>query len=247
MTSISPNKSYLFKLPPEIRNDIFRLAFVQDEPIPIIIWRYVNPFQKVRGITPQPVIAATCKQVRTEVLSIYYGENTFELKEYMQVFYDHKGFTGDLCMFKKWAFAARDFGRFLTSIGIAYGYPDFRILKCTEEVSKREHGSHEFQPDEFRLSAITYTDDDGVKGVLDFKLSMSGTRFTGMDRRGLSVCVCIIELASRGNVHPDETLQLRGDVKDVGPLNGTLRAVSTILKARSVEICCSCHLLMLRT
>ena len=57
-------------LPPEIRNEIYSLALVEDRPLRV---RTVHPYLL------EPGLLATNKQVRSEALGIWYGENLFEI------------------------------------------------------------------------------------------------------------------------------------------------------------------------
>lgn len=59
--------SPLLNLPAELRNHIFKLAVVKDHPIEIYSWVAHR----------KAALLATCKQIRSEALAIYYGENTF--------------------------------------------------------------------------------------------------------------------------------------------------------------------------
>lgn len=57
-------------LPAEIRNEIYSLALIEDEPV------------KVRTVEPyllEPGLLAANKQVRSEALGLWYGENDFEI------------------------------------------------------------------------------------------------------------------------------------------------------------------------
>lgn len=58
-----PQTSYFQRLPPEVRNAIFGLALVNDEPLDV-----EQPF---------PGITGTCKQLRSESLPVYLGNNNF--------------------------------------------------------------------------------------------------------------------------------------------------------------------------
>ncbi|KUI72140.1 hypothetical protein VM1G_07431 [Cytospora mali] len=63
---VSCKKPFHFlNLPPEIRNDIYRLALVQPTTTDLA--------------SPQPALTRVNKQVRAEALSIYYAENKFSL------------------------------------------------------------------------------------------------------------------------------------------------------------------------
>ncbi|CAK4030385.1 Hypothetical predicted protein [Lecanosticta acicola] len=62
-----PKTSFL-NLPAELRNEVYRLSLIGDTPIPI---RFKAP------CVPQPSLSMANKQIRTECLSIFYGENVF--------------------------------------------------------------------------------------------------------------------------------------------------------------------------
>lgn len=57
----------LLKLPPELRNRIYRYAIVQDEPIDV-----AETTKK-----KEPALLATCKEIREQALKMFYHENTF--------------------------------------------------------------------------------------------------------------------------------------------------------------------------
>ena len=57
------HECFLQRLPAEIRNEIFHLALAKDKPVEM-----TNPW---------PGLTGTCKQLREEALSIYFGSNTF--------------------------------------------------------------------------------------------------------------------------------------------------------------------------
>lgn len=250
MASVSPGKNYLLKLPSELRNDIFRLAFVQDTPIQIIRWHDPNPDERVRSITPQPLMAATCKQFRAEILSIYYAENSFYLDQ--DLYSSKNQHTSDSELLNRWVLAAKQFGRFLTSIEFAHYCGDFTVLKCTDHVEEREGGTTKFRPYQVNLAATRASSSDGHASRLEFKIAASGRFFEGsyegIDpeyyryRKGITMCVCDAELAR--SVHQDETC-LKHDVRDVELLNGMLQRISRISTARSVEICSCYRMLML--
>jgi len=70
MTSTDqPSSSSLFKLPPELRNEIYELALLKDQPI------YISHNARLR----EPALLAINRQVRAEGLPLYYGVNTFAL------------------------------------------------------------------------------------------------------------------------------------------------------------------------
>ncbi|EME42516.1 hypothetical protein DOTSEDRAFT_36372 [Dothistroma septosporum NZE10] len=71
-------RSMLFVLPGELRNRIFHDLVVEDETIDLLtlIWRKDMTGYKT-SLIPEPVLARTCKALRTEALSLYYSENSF--------------------------------------------------------------------------------------------------------------------------------------------------------------------------
>ena len=60
---------FLFNLPPELRNRIYRYAIVEDDEL------ILTP----RGPS-EPTLLRTCRSIRDEACSIYYGENKFLLR-----------------------------------------------------------------------------------------------------------------------------------------------------------------------
>ncbi|KAF2165399.1 hypothetical protein M409DRAFT_24249 [Zasmidium cellare ATCC 36951] len=74
--SIHNAASRLLRLPAEIRNQIYQLLVVQDTTIEVIERgsRYrLSPDLK------QPPLSLVCRQIRHEVLSVFYSENTFNI------------------------------------------------------------------------------------------------------------------------------------------------------------------------
>ena len=65
----------LLALPPEIREIIYALAVVEDNSIPLI-----------RGypFIYEPGLLATSRQIRTEAMPIFYGDNIFKARDYYQ-------------------------------------------------------------------------------------------------------------------------------------------------------------------
>lgn len=63
-------KTTFLSLPAEIRNEIYSLALVECSPVTI---------RSARPYLLEPGLLATNRQVRSEVLGIWYGENVFEI------------------------------------------------------------------------------------------------------------------------------------------------------------------------
>lgn len=59
----------LLELKPEIRTAIIRLAVAESQPIKIHAWQPLAPIQ--------PALLATCHEIRSEALPIFYNVNTF--------------------------------------------------------------------------------------------------------------------------------------------------------------------------
>ena len=70
MSSPLATRCHLLELPPELRNAIYVYAVVEDDPIPLRKWR--------DKCCIEPALLASNRQVRTECLPIFYGQNTFE-------------------------------------------------------------------------------------------------------------------------------------------------------------------------
>lgn len=60
-------QSPLIELPAELRNNIYRKALLRDGEISV----------SSKESPDEPALLATCRQIRSEVLPIYYGENNF--------------------------------------------------------------------------------------------------------------------------------------------------------------------------
>jgi hypothetical protein len=72
------NKLTLFTLPPEIRNQIFTLAVVDEYPLLATIRSH--GFQSYAYSLP-PSLAKVCQQARKEAISLFYGANTFDFAD----------------------------------------------------------------------------------------------------------------------------------------------------------------------
>ena len=86
--SLEPGTAYpvtchLLRLPGELRNRIYRLIvsqhFDQSTMLSLLVHESTPP--SFRPLPLQPYIAATCHQVRHEVLSIFFGERTFRIDQ----------------------------------------------------------------------------------------------------------------------------------------------------------------------
>ncbi|KAK3648889.1 hypothetical protein LTR56_003825 [Elasticomyces elasticus] len=73
--------SRLLQLPAELRNRIFELVVVKPQPIPTarckLCCKDQHAWPSERIIPQQPAVTRVNRQLRTEVLPIYYGQNTF--------------------------------------------------------------------------------------------------------------------------------------------------------------------------
>ncbi|KAK3715088.1 hypothetical protein LTR37_007298 [Vermiconidia calcicola] len=69
--------SRLESLPGELRNTIYRYAVIEDSPV--IAANLVDK-QAKSWRSHQPALSLTCKQIRDEVLPIYYSENAFTFR-----------------------------------------------------------------------------------------------------------------------------------------------------------------------
>lgn len=83
---INSHARTLLTLPPEIRNLIFHLAVVHSGPLELYpqaapvsspsVWHRDNPHGN--PVRPsEPALSQTCRQLRAEVLPVFYGENVF--------------------------------------------------------------------------------------------------------------------------------------------------------------------------
>ncbi|CAK4031697.1 Hypothetical predicted protein [Lecanosticta acicola] len=82
MQEYSASYFMLLKLPGELRNQIIRLAVLDDHQQPINLLR-LQWTQDRTGYSPvliaEPALSRTCRALRREALSIYYAENLFHL------------------------------------------------------------------------------------------------------------------------------------------------------------------------
>ena len=72
---------HLLSLPGEIRNTIFRYVLAQhhDQSATLSLLSDISDHKVFRPSPQQPALARTCRQLRHEVLSIFFGERTFEV------------------------------------------------------------------------------------------------------------------------------------------------------------------------
>lgn len=109
---------HLLKLPGEIRNLIYHFAVVKSHAIEIS-FRYSE--------TPiRPALASTCRMLRKEVLSIYYSENTFDLKV-SWFFHTH--------IFRRWLSKHESLLADLTKVQ----------LTCAVGLARGDHSIHSFR------------------------------------------------------------------------------------------------------
>jgi hypothetical protein len=102
----------LLDLPAELRNRIYHFAVVNEKPIDIIHhkrWRRAEALQ-------QPALASTCKQLRKEVLPIFYGGNSFVLDTVGDIVQDFKGVV------RAWMKACGPYLSYIKSIGVSAYY-----------------------------------------------------------------------------------------------------------------------------
>jgi hypothetical protein len=67
--------SMLTALAPELRNRIWEFSLVEDEHLPINIWKNSNWTH-----VTQPALLHTCRQIRNEAIATWYTSNTFVFK-----------------------------------------------------------------------------------------------------------------------------------------------------------------------
>ena len=107
-TSSPSDGTGLLDLPAELRNLIYHFAVVNEKPIKIIQdeWRGEAEAPK------QPALAMTCKQIRDEVLPVFYGANTFV--------YDPAGDIVQSCqrVTESWIQACEPYVNFIRSVGV---------------------------------------------------------------------------------------------------------------------------------
>ena len=72
--------SMLESLPVELCNRIYRYAVVEEKPV--IAATLIDSWGKKTWRSKQPELAATCKQLRREILPIFYAENTFVFEKF---------------------------------------------------------------------------------------------------------------------------------------------------------------------
>ena len=79
--TVPPVTCHFFRLPGELRNRIYRLIvaehFDHTTVLSLLVDTSVPP--SYRPLPVQPYMASTCRQIRHEVLSIFYGERTFQI------------------------------------------------------------------------------------------------------------------------------------------------------------------------
>lgn len=79
-TTRSNNKMNFLGLPGELRNRIYRYLVVYDSPTHILELKWTKDQTGYYSASiPQPPLARTCKTIRQECLSLYCGENTFNI------------------------------------------------------------------------------------------------------------------------------------------------------------------------
>ncbi|KAF2162011.1 hypothetical protein M409DRAFT_27736 [Zasmidium cellare ATCC 36951] len=115
----------LMSLPPELRNAIWSLLAVHDEPIEVQL-RPIRPCKRpkelrgaiIRRFPLEPVVASVSRQVRREVLSIFYGDNRFILQKNACNLYNGRHMT-DPTIMEKWL-PRQNTAKFLTHLDIRF-------------------------------------------------------------------------------------------------------------------------------
>ncbi|KAM3413507.1 hypothetical protein BST61_g11578 [Cercospora zeina] len=79
-------KCHFLELPAELRNRIYRMCLVASDAVIEVEFKDLRRWSSARScsdwsasLPPEPLFLSTCKTIRNEALSIYYGENTFHL------------------------------------------------------------------------------------------------------------------------------------------------------------------------
>lgn len=107
--SSNTSSSRFLDLPPELRNRIYRLTVIEDKPIEIIH----DKKQRKAERPTHPALADTYEQIQNEVLSIFYGENSFV--------YSTSGDIVQQCdaVVESWIDACRPWLPFIKSVGVS--------------------------------------------------------------------------------------------------------------------------------
>ncbi|KAK4498997.1 hypothetical protein PRZ48_009508 [Zasmidium cellare] len=115
----------LMSLPPELRNAVWSLLAVHEEPLEVQL-RPIRPCKRpkelrgaiIRRFPLEPVVASVSRQVRREVLSIFYGDNRFILQQNGGNVYNGRHMT-DPAVMEKWL-PRRSTAKFLTHVDIRF-------------------------------------------------------------------------------------------------------------------------------
>jgi len=87
---------HLLRLPSELRDQVYAYFVVDNDPLPVFTARrstlrtckqrplgleFLRPVSEHQAHPGSPVLAATCKQIRREVLKVFYGQNIFMFQQ----------------------------------------------------------------------------------------------------------------------------------------------------------------------
>ena len=140
------NQCKFLKLPPELRNHIYDLALVEEQPFrfPACRQSEIGPLsfkdtwlneckslddrqrvvRRSVDLVKQPGVTRTCKEIRNESLSVFYGNNTFIIREHEKWEASYALLVGE-----KWLLAIRHKNRtLLKSLYISHQLKNRGIL-----------------------------------------------------------------------------------------------------------------------
>lgn len=134
----------LMSLPPELRNAIWSLLAVHDEAIEAQL-RPIRPCKRpkelrgaiIRRFPLEPVVASVSRQVRREVLSIFYGDNHFIFQKNACHMYNGR-FMTDPAVMQLWK-PRQDIARHLTSMDLRFSAVprSFRSMTIAYSLSRQ--------------------------------------------------------------------------------------------------------------
>lgn len=169
----------LLKLPGEIRNRIYLEYVEQDEPIDALLLRRGPPrhLREITQVLPkQPPLARTCKTIRHEVLSIWYGANRFVFHRDMGE--DHR--------IEKWARRLPTSIRYLRHIEFQLHY----TLPGPEDFWALSKLGKALPPT--RARDIQY-----ASIAISAKLSVNSLLSYSLEREIAGMCVCLLDRCVR--------------------------------------------------
>ena len=111
-TTSEHNQFRLLRLPAELRNRIYHLAVVNEKPLDIV---HHKRYRRAKA-PQQPALASTSKQLREEVLPIFYGGNSFVLDTVGDIIQDFEGVV------RAWTKACGSYLPHIKSIGVSAHY-----------------------------------------------------------------------------------------------------------------------------